>query len=77
MEVPRLGVESDLHLLAYTIATAMQDPSHVCNLHHSSEQCHILDPLNKARDRTHILMDTSRVVSIVPQQELPLIVLMQ
>ena len=36
-------------------------PSHVCDLHHSSEQCQILDPLSKARDRTHILMDASLV----------------
>ena len=27
MEVPRLGVKMELHLLAYTTATAMQDPS--------------------------------------------------
>ena len=26
MEVPRLGVELELHLLAYTTATAMPDP---------------------------------------------------
>ena len=38
MEVPRLGVESELQLLAYTTATAMQDPSHVWDLHHSSQQ---------------------------------------
>ena len=36
MEVPRLGVKSDLQLPAYTIATAMQDPSSICHLHHSS-----------------------------------------
>ena len=36
MEVPRPGVELELLLLAYTIATATWDPSHVCNLHHSS-----------------------------------------
>ena len=57
MEVPRLGVE--LGLLAYTIATAMQDPSHICNLRCSLRQCHILNPLSKARDQTCILMDTS------------------
>ena len=36
IEVPRLGVESELHLLAYTTATAMQDPSCISDLHHSS-----------------------------------------
>ena len=32
MEVPSLG---ELQVLAYT-ATATQDPSHICDLHHSS-----------------------------------------
>ena len=48
MEVSQLGVESDLQLPAYTTATAMWDPSHVCNLHHSSWQRQILNPLSKA-----------------------------
>ena len=61
MEVPRLGVESDLQLPVYTTATAMQDPSHICNLHHSSWQRWILNPLSTTRDRTHSLMDTSWV----------------
>ena len=55
MEVPRLRVESELQLLA----TAMQDLSHICDLHHSSWQRQILNPLSKARDRIPILMDTS------------------
>ena len=73
MEVPRLGVESELKLPAYTtaIATAMWDLSHVCNLSHSSWQCWIHNPLSKARDQTLILMDTSPFVSAVPQWELP------
>ena len=29
MEVPRLGVESELQLLAYATATATPDPSHL------------------------------------------------
>ena len=61
MEVPRLGVESELQLLAYTTATAMPDPSRVCELHHSSWQYQIPDPLSKARDQTHSLMDTRQV----------------
>ena len=62
MEVPRLGVEElELQLLACAIATAMQDPSHVCNPHCSSQQHQILNPLSEARDRTYILMDTSQV----------------
>ena len=31
------------------------------NLHHSSRHCKIPNPLSEARDRTHILMDPSRV----------------
>ena len=42
MEVPRLGVEEELQLLAYTTATAMQDPSCICNLYHNSQQYWIL-----------------------------------
>ena len=49
MEVPRLGVESELQPPAYATATATQDPSHVCNLHHSSRQRQILNPLSKSR----------------------------
>ena len=58
MEVPRLRVESEL---TYTTATAMPDLSHVCELHHSSWQCWILNPLSEARDRTYILMDPGRI----------------
>ena len=61
MKVPRLGVKMELQLLAYTTATTKQGLSHVCSLHHSSWQRWIPHPLNEARDRTHILMDTSRV----------------
>ena len=62
MEFPRLGVELELQLLAYTTATAMQDLSHVYNLHHSSQQHQILNPVSEARDRTCVLMDTSQVL---------------
>ena len=58
-EVPRLVVELELlQLLAYTTAIAAPDLSLVCDLHHNSWQCWILNPLTEARDRTHILMDT-------------------
>ena len=61
MKVPRLGVQLELKLLAYTTATAMPDPSYICNLHQSSWQHQILNPLSKARGQTCILMDTSWV----------------
>ena len=32
MEIPRLGVESELQLPAYTIATATSEPSDICDL---------------------------------------------
>ena len=50
MEVPRLGVELELQLLAYTTAKATRDLRRICNLHHSSPQCQILNPLSEARD---------------------------
>ena len=37
------------------------ESKHVINLHHSSRQCKILNPLSKARDRTHIFMDASQI----------------
>ena len=46
MEVPRLGVESELQLPTYTTAIATWDPSHVCNMCHSSQQRWILNPLS-------------------------------
>ena len=36
MDVPRLGVDSEPQLLAYTTATATHDPSCVCELHTTS-----------------------------------------
>ena len=38
VQVPRLGIESELQLQAYTIATATLDLSSICNLHRSSQQ---------------------------------------
>ena len=49
MEVPRLGVKSELQLLAHTTATATPEPSCVRDLHHSSQQCWIFNPLSEAR----------------------------
>ena len=61
MEVPRLGVQLELQLLAYTSATATWNLSHVCDLHHSSQKHQILNPLRETRDQTHVLMDASWV----------------
>ena len=58
MEAPGLGVTSELQLQAYATATATPDPSGICDLHHSLQQCQILNPLSEARDGTHILTET-------------------
>ena len=57
MEVSRLEVEMELQLLAYSTARAVRDLSLICDLHHSSWQCQILNLLSKARDQTCILVD--------------------
>ena len=61
MEFPRLGVKSELQPSAYATATATEDLSCVCKLHHSSQQQKILNPLGKARDQTRNLMVTSQI----------------
>ena len=61
MEVSKLGV--------YTAATATQGPCLVYNLHHSSQQSHILNSLSRARDQTCHLMDTSRTLNAVSHNE--------
>ena len=50
MDIPRLGVESELP--AYTRATAMPDLSSILDLHCSLWQCWILNPVSEARDQT-------------------------
>ena len=49
----------ELQLLAYTTAIATWDPTLFYDLHHSSWQRQIFNPLSKARNRTHNLRDTS------------------
>ena len=61
MKVPRLGVESELQLLANAIGTAMLDPNHICDLHCSSQYHRIFNTLNEARDQMCIIMDTCGV----------------
>ena len=61
MEVPRLGVQLELQPPAYTRATAARDLSLICDLHHSSQQHWILNPLSEARYGTYFLMDASQV----------------
>ena len=58
MEVPRLGLKSELQLSAYTTAMATPDPSCICNLQFILWQLWILNPLSKARDQTLIFTET-------------------
>ena len=60
LEVPWLGVESEMKLQAYVRATAAWDPSHIFDLSHSLQQRQILNPVTEVRDWTRIVMDTSR-----------------
>ena len=71
VEFPRLGIESELQGPTCTTATAMPDLSHICDLHYSSWQCWILNSLKEARDRTHVLMDTSQILFRCTKWELP------
>ena len=50
MEFSRLGVELELQLPATATATTKSDSSHVCDLHHGSQQPWILNPLSEARE---------------------------
>ena len=74
MEVPRLGVESKLQLLALAPAPAIQNPGHMCNQHHSSLQQWILFyPLSKARVEPTSSWVLVGFVTAEPQQELLLL----
>ena len=57
--------ESEPQLPASTTATAMRDLSCLCDLHHGSWQCRILNPLSEARDQMRILVDRSWVLNPV------------
>ena len=63
MEAPRLGVKSEPQQPTYATATAMPDPSRVCDLCCSSQPCQTFNPLSQARDGTHVLLDTSLVLN--------------
>ena len=63
MDIPRPGAESKLQRRPTATATGTPDPSCICDLRCSLQQCQILNPLSKARDQTCILMDTSRVLN--------------
>ena len=70
MEVPMLGVDSELQLPAYTTATATWDPNHICDLATACSNTWILNPLSEVRDQAYILTEIVRFESAEPQQEL-------
>ena len=53
-------VRAPIGAIATGLATATPYPSCVCNLHHISRQCWILNRLSEARDQTCVLMDVSQ-----------------
>ena len=61
MKVPSVGLKSELLLPAYATAMATWDLSRAFDLHHSSRQHGILNPLSDARDRACVLMGASQV----------------
>ena len=72
MEVPRLGVKSELQLPAYAIATATQDPSRVCNLYHSSCNAGSLTHWARSVIKPEMSWFVVGFISAVPQWEFPL-----
>ena len=65
MEVPRLGVESELPLLAYATAIATPGLRHICKLCRSLWQRQILNPLSKARDQTSSSQTLCQVLNLL------------
>ena len=61
MEVPRLGVKSELQLPAYTTAIAMQDLSASETYTAAHSNTGPFNPLHDAKDPIHIFMDTDQV----------------
>ena len=70
VEVPMLGVKSELQLPTYTTATAILDPSHICAPCYSLQEHQLLNPPSKARDQTASSWILVRCISTEPQGEL-------
>ena len=75
MEVSRIEVQLELQLPAYTTATAMQDLSWICDLHCSSRQHQILNPMRQVKDGTRILMGTRWVLNLLSHKGISIVVL--
>ena len=70
MEVPRLGIEWELQLPATATVTATRDPSCICNIHHSSQQCGSFTHWARPRIKHASSWILVRFVSAEPRQEL-------
>ena len=70
MEVPKVGVELELQLLAYTTGIARLNLSLVCNLHYSSGQGRVLNPLRRPESEPTISWMQIEFVTTEPQWEL-------
>ena len=68
MEIPGLGVESELQLPAYTAATATPDPKRIFDLHHHSGQRWILNHLVRPRMKPVSLWILARFVTAEPPE---------
>ena len=67
MEVPRLGVELELQLPAYTSATATPDLSHIWDLHHAHSNAGSLPHWARPGIEPSVLMDTSQIDFRTPE----------
>ena len=70
MEVPRLGVQSEMLLPAYATTTAMPDLRHICDLHHSSRQRQIPNPWARPGIKPKTSWFLVRFTSTDPRREL-------
>ena len=61
MEIPRLQVKLELQAASLHHSHSNMGSETCCDLHHSSRQQWILNPLSKARDPTQVLTDTSQL----------------
>ena len=75
MEVPRLGVESELQLPSY--ATAMPDPSHIFNICCSLQQCWIRNPWVRPGIKSTFSWIFVRFITCWTTQELPALSLLE
>ena len=70
MEFPTEGVKAELQLPAYTTAIAMPNLSCICDLHHSLQQCPILNPLSRPGIKPLSSWIPVGMVPTEPQREL-------